>query len=351
MATIRKREGRDGKTSYQVQVRLRGESARTRTFKRLTDAKAWARDIESKMSGGEYVPTTEERRRTFGDLVDKYIREAIPKKVHNKDQRNLATRLEWWKEQIGHRYLAEIRPSDIAECRDKLEAKTNRYGKHLSGATINRYLAAIGAAYKHAVKEWHWVESSPVGNVARRGESAGRTRFLDDDERKRLMAGAKTHDNPDIYPAVLLAITTGMRKGEILSLRWPQIDLKRSLVQLVDTKNGEARTVPVPKIAADLLTERGKVRSLTDDRLFTDPRDFDRCWREALTVAEINNFRFHDLRHTAASYLAMHGATLAELAEVLGHKTLQMVKRYSHLTEQHKRSLVDRMAAGVFGDE
>ena len=104
--------------------------------------------------------------------------------------------------------------------------------------------------------------------------------------------------------------------------------------------------MPVPKIAADLLTERGKVRSLTDDRLFTDPRDFDRCWRETLAAAEIADFRFHDLRHTAASYLAMHGATLAELAEVLGHKTLQMVKRYSHLTEQHKRSLVDRMAAG-----
>ena len=243
---------------------------------------------------GQYVPTTKERRRTLGDLVDKYIREAIPKKVHNKDQRNLATRLEWWKEQIGHRYLAEIRPSDIAECRDKLEAKTNRYGKHLSGATINRYLAAIGAAYKHAVKEWHWVESSPVGNVARRGESAGpdpvprRRRTQTSDGR------GEDSRQPDIYPAVLLAITTGMRKGEILSLRWPQIDLKRSLVQLVDTKNGEARTVPVPKIAADLLTERGKVRSLTDDRLFTDPRDFDRCWRETLAAAEIADFRFHD---------------------------------------------------------
>ena len=351
MATIRKREGRDGKTSYQVQVRLRGEAPRTRTFKRLTDAKAWARDIESKVSHGEYVPTTKERKRTFGDLVDKYIREAIPKKVHNKDRRNLETRLGWWKEQLGHRYLSEIRPSDIAECRDRLEQQTNRLGNHLTGATINRYLAAVGAAYKHAVKEWHWVESSPVRNVARRAESAGRTRFLDDDERKRLLSAAKANENPDLYPAVLLAITTGMRKGEILSLRWPQVDLKRSLIQLIYTKNGEARTVPIPKIAADLLTERGRVRSLTDDRLFTVQQDFDRCWREALRAAEIADFRFHDLRHTAASYLAMHGATLAELAEVLGHKTLQMVKRYSHLTEQHKRGLVDRMAAGVFGDD
>ena len=128
-----------------------------------------------------------------------------------------------------------------------------------------------------------------------RGESAGRTRFLDDDERKRLMAGRRLTTTLIFYPAVLLAITTGMRKGEILSLRWPQ-STSSAPGATVDTKNGEARTVPVPKIAADLLTERGKVRSLTDDRLFTDPRDFDRCWRETLAAAEIADFRFHDLR-------------------------------------------------------
>lgn len=351
MANIRKRVGRNGKASYQVQIRLSGGSHRTRTFHRLTDAKAWARDVESKISGGGYVPTTKERKRTFSDLADKYVKEVLPKKIHNKGRRNVETQLSWWEDQIGHRYLSEIRPSDIAECRDRLEQKTNRYGKHLSGATINRYLAAIGAAYKHAVKEWHWVESSPVRNVARRAESTGRTRFLDDAERKRLLEAVKAHENADLYPAVLLAITTGMRKGEILSLRWPQVDLKRSLVQLIDTKNGEPRTVPVPKVAADVLESLGKVRSLKDDRVFKDTKGFDRCWRESLAAAEINDFRFHDLRHTAASYLAMHGATLAELAEILGHKTLQMVKRYSHLTEQHKRTLVDRMAAGVFGDE
>lgn len=351
MASIRKREGRDGKATYQVQVRLRGQKTRTRTFTRLTDAKAWARDVESKMSHGQYVPTTTERRRTLADLVDDYIRDVLPKKVHNKDRRNLEQRLGWWKDQLGHKYLSEIRPADIAECRDNLESQTNRYGKPMSGATVNRYLAAIGAAYKHAVKEWHWVESSPVGNVARRAESAGRTRFLDDDERKRLMEATKAHSNPDLHPAVLLAITTGMRKGEILGLRWPQIDLKRRTILLVDTKNGDTRTVPIPQIAADVLEARGKVRSLADDRVFREPHDFDRAWRQALEAAEVTGCRFHDLRHTAASYLAMHGATLAELAEVLGHKTLQMVKRYSHLTEQHKRSLVDRMAAGVFGGE
>jgi len=339
-----------GKTRYRVQVRLKGKKPITKTFDRKTDATKWAKEMEADLGRGRHVPTATERKRTLADLIDKYTK-AIPKKRHNKDKRNLESRLAWWKDEIGYRYLTEITPADIAACRDKLEAQTNRYGEHLSGATINRYLAAIGAAYKHAVKELHWLESSPVANVERRGESAGRTRFLSDDERKRLLEAAKASDNPDLFPAVLLAITTGMRKGEILSLRWPQVDLKRSLIQLIDTKNSEPRTVPVPKVSVDVLNKLGKVRPLDDDRLFREKRDFDRCWREALKAAEISDFRFHDLRHTAASYLVMNGATLAELAEILGHKTLQMVKRYSHLTEQHKRKLIDRMAAGVFGDE
>lgn len=340
-----------GKSRYRVQVRLKGKKPLTRTFDRKTDAVAWAKEQEVDLGRGRHVPSAKERKRTLEDLIDTYVENAIPKKRHNKDQRNLESRLAWWKGELGYRYLVELTPADIAECRDKLEKKTNRYGKKLSGATVNRYLAAIGAAFKHAVKELHWIESSPVANVARRGESTGRTRFLGEDERKRLLKATKASDNLDVYPAVLLAITTGMRKGEILSLRWPQVDLKRSLVQLSDTKNNEPRTVPVPKVTADVLANIGRVRPLDDDRLFREKQDFDRCWREALKAAEIANFRFHDLRHTAASYLAMNGATLAELAEILGHKTLQMVKRYSHLTEQHKRGLVDRMAAGMFGDD
>jgi len=168
MANIQKRIGKTGKTTYRVQVRVKGKTPRTKSFNRLTDAKAWARDVESDLGRGRHVPTTEERRRTFAQLVKKYLAEVLPKKIHNKDQRNFETRLNWWKEQLGDRYLADISPADIAACRDQLEKTLNRYGKPLSGATINRYLAAVGAAFKHAVKEWHWLEVSPVSNVARR---------------------------------------------------------------------------------------------------------------------------------------------------------------------------------------
>lgn len=360
MATIEKRTSKDGKTHYRVKVRVKGHQPRTQTFTRLTDAREWGKATETDLKRGKFVATTKESRRTFADLVDKYLAEVLPRDVADgkrKDEIRFRAKLMWWREALGERFLVDLKPSDIAEARDRLAGTKNRYGKPLTGATINRYLAALGTVFKQAVREWHWLEQSPVPNVGRRGESKGRRRYLDDDdhqgqdERSKLLAACQASPNPDLYPAVMLAITTGMRKGEILSLRWPQIDMRHRVAQLVDTKNNDSRAVPLPPVVIDILKPRRKVRRLDDDRVFIHPTSFDQAWRKALTAAEITDFRFHDLRHTAASYLAMHGATLAELAEVLGHKTLQMVKRYSHLTEQHKRSLVDRMAAGVFGDE
>jgi integrase len=123
---------------------------------------------------------------------------------------------------------------------------------------------------------------------------------------------------------------------------------------LRDTKNGERRTLPLADHALDLLREYAKVRRIDTDLLFpgrngTKPRYIETPWQTALRRANIKDFRFHDLRHSAASYLAMNGANLMEIAEILGHKTLSMVKRYAHLSEQHTRNVVARMNAAIFG--
>jgi integrase len=350
MANIQKRVGKTGKTSYRVQVRLKGRGTRTKTFSRLTDARTWAREVEADLGRGKHVPTTQQQRKTFDDLADKYLKEVLPRKVRGKDQRHFTQRLNWWRDQLGARYLSDIGPAEIAACRDQLEQTTNRYGKPLSGATVNRYLAALGATYRHAVTELHWLDASPVSNVARRAESKGRTRFLSDDERKRLLAACKDSPHPALYSATLLAVTTGMRKSEILGLTWPQLDLKRRLARLTDTKNSDARTVPLPQVAVDRLEAIGKVRRLDDDRVFPETAGFDHAWKKVVASAQLTDFRFHDCRHTAASYLAMHGASLHELSQILGHRTLAMVQRYAHLTEQHQQAVVDRMADKVFSD-
>lgn len=241
----------------------------------------------------------------------------------------------------------------ISECRDELlKGKTYR-GTVRSPATVVRYLAALSHAMSIAVKEWGWIEQNPVSNVRKPSESRGRVRFLEKDERERLLDACKKSNSHFLYPIVILAISTGMRQGEILNLRWKDVDLKRKKLILHETKNNERRAVPIVGLAHEVLSDLRKVRRIDSKLVFPardpeKPVDIRNAWEAAVTRAEIEDFRFHDLRHTAASYLAMNGATLAEIAEVLGHKTLQMVKRYAHLSETHTLSVVERMNAEIF---
>ena len=176
-------------------------------------------------------------------------------------------------------------------------------------------------------------------------------RFLSDDERPRLLDACRPH--PDLYFAVLLALTTGARQAEIMTLRWGQIDLKRQVITLNKTKNGEVRAIPLVGEAFNLLKDRSKVRSLTDDRIFpptarakkSECLDLRQPWEKALKVAGITDFHWHDLRHTAASYLAMGGVSLVEIAKVLGHRTMQMVNRYAHLSDGHIVATGEKLAA------
>jgi integrase len=224
-----------------------------------------------------------------------------------------------------------------------------------SPPTVNRYLAALSHACGVAVKEWGWLEENPLRKVSKLKESRGRTRFLLDDERAQLLKACQQSDNAYLYPIVVIALSTGMRKSEILNLKWQDIDLDKGAIILHETKNGERRRVPLQHIALENIKQHGKVRNLKCDYVFPShktcqPIDIRAPWEKALKDAQIENFRFHDLRHSAASYLAMNGASLAEVAEVLGHKTLQMVKRYAHLSEAHTSAVVSRMNERIFGD-
>jgi integrase len=145
-----------------------------------------------------------------------------------------------------------------------------------------------------------------------------------------------------------------MRQGEIMGLTREDVDLHQGRATLHETKNGERRVVPLTGKVLELLKENAKVRRLDTNLLFPGknpqkPVDLRAPWEAALKKVGIEDFRFHDLRHSAASYLAMNGASLAEIAEVLGHKTLQMVKRYSHLSEAHTAGVVARMNERIFG--
>src|SRR5262249_2823728 len=151
-----------------------------------------------------------------------------------------------------------------------------------------------------------------------------------------------------LHAIVVLALATGARRGELQGLRWPDVDLKRGTLTFHETKNGERRAVPLTGPALTLMHQHAKVRRLDTMLVFPDGTGkralgIREAFEGAVKRANIADFRFHDLRHSFASYLAMNGASLLEIAEVLGHKTLAMVKRYAHLTEAHTRNVVERM--------
>jgi integrase len=232
-----------------------------------------------------------------------------------------------------------------------LELDLKRTKAKRTGATVNRYLAALSSCLNYAVKSLEWLERNPCERIKKPKENKGRVRFLSDEERTALLAACKPHEN--LYLAVILALSTGARQSEIMTLRYKQVDFQRKVIMLHETKNGESRALPLVGAAFSLLQERAKVRNLIDDRIFpptikakkSECLDLNRPWRDALKRADIKDFHWHDLRHTAASYLAMSGVSLVEISKILGHRTMQMVSRYSHLSDGHIVATGEKLAA------
>lgn len=354
MANIEKRTNSKGETSYRAKVRLRGHPIETATFNRLTDAKKWVQDTESAIREGRYFKHSQAKKRTLNECIDRYIKEVLPSKP--KSHRDQERQLNWWKANIGAYFLADVTPSLISECKDRLvnDIPANRKRKR-SLPTVNRYLAVLSHMFTIAVKEWEWIDDNPLRKVRRSAESKGRVRFLSDEERSKLLEACKQSHLHCLYPIVVLALSTGARRNEILTLKWNNIDFTRNVIILYDTKNKETRLAPLTGHALRLIKDQKKIPRIDTEYIFPSnkgdkPIFIRKAWDSAVKEAGLEDFRFHDLRHSAASYLAMNGASLAEIAEVLGHKTLQMVKRYAHLSEAHTAGVVARMNNKIFGE-
>jgi integrase len=349
MATIQRREGKNGVT-YRVQVRLKGAPTQTATFTRKTDAKRWAQQTETAIREGRYFPTSEAKRRTAGEAIDRYIREHLPRK---RSQVSPKQQLEWWRDQVGALPLAQLTPQVILETRNRLA--TEKVGKKQDRlrkpATVNRYVAALSRVLSVASREWGWCGDNPARKVSKLPEDRGRIRFLEDSERDALLDACRKSEHPVLYPLVITALATGARQGELLNLCWSDVSFDRKTLVFGETKNDEVRSVPIPAAVADQLGEMAQVRRIDDDRVFPITADELRYpWRKALKAAGITGFRFHDLRHSCASYLLQAGFPLGTVAEVLGHKTLEMAKRYSHLAESHTRAALEKVAGRIFGE-
>ncbi len=276
-------------------------------------------------------------------------------------------RVAWWQQRVGDIALQDLTDDHVHAALEALADENARYfagrdelgrpvhnrkRKRLAPATINRYAASLAAVLTWAIKKRIAPKgyTHPCRSVERRRENNEKTRFLRDDERDRLLAACKASTWPRLYVLVLMGLTTGARKGELLGLRWADVDLARGQAAVARTKNGDPRVLPlVPAVVAELQRFVGAPAAL----VFGSPRDparpftFEPRFKDALQVAKVRDFRFHDLRHSCASMLARSGATLLEIGDVLGHRQMQMTKRYSHLATGHKAALIGRVLGNI----
>jgi integrase len=347
MATIRKIQRQSGFV-YKAIIKKNGVDLKSKTFTRKGDAVAWSKRVEADQELMEALGTRGAGMR-FEELVDEYMAQWSGKCI------NQGIRAKYWMDKLGSIRLVDINADMIRQQLKELEAGKCKRGdgvgrskaltKNRSGSTVNRYRTVLSAVFKYAIGEGY-VTINPVSRVPPRKVSNQRTRFLSESERTRLLAACKASTWDKFHVLVLTAMTTGMRKAELLNLRWSDVDFDKGLAFLGDTKNGEQRYCPIPGFVVDELKvfrEVGRGLLFPSEIKPDKPREFTKHWLKALADAGIQNFRWHDLRHTAASMLVMNGATLYETGEVLGHKSTQTTARYAHLSTEHKSELVNRV--------
>lgn len=295
------------------------------------------------------------------DLIDLYMAHYAGRDMTRQ------SRLTWWTQRLGEKALQDVSDDDVHAALEDLAHQHARYfaGKDADGkpiykarkrarapATINRYSASLGAVMTWAIRRRIAPKGyvHPCRTVERRVENNERVRFLSDEERSALLAACKASAWPRLYLLVLMALTTGARRGELVGLRWRDIDLEGSVAHVGRTKNGDARLLPlVPAVLDELQRFKGADSALVfpSTRVPTQPMSFESRWQAALAAAGVKKFTFHSLRHSCASMLAQNGATLLEIGDLLGHRQVQMTKRYSHLATGHKAALVNRLLGDV----
>ena len=312
MASIRKRNGK-----WQVRIK-REDISVTKTFLNKKDGETWARLTEAAIERNEFTPKTKMPTETLGDLLDQYSKEVAP--LHRSPTtRFMVASL---KNKLGGVGVNDFDARVLASWRD------DRL-KEVKAASVVRELNTLSAVLNHARKEWCIPINNPVADIKRPAVEASRTRRLSDDEESRLIATL-----PTIYGNILkFALATAMRRGEVLSLLWTNVNLDAKVAVLPMTKNGEIRRVPLSNKAVAILKElrATKVQLIAGKVFDVTPISLDKAWRRACGKTGISGLRFHDLRHEAISRLFEIGLNPMEVSAISGHKTLQMLKRYTHL--------------------
>jgi integrase len=329
MATIRRRGD-----SWQAQIRRAGHSPLTRTFSRKDDAQRWARSTECDLDRAPRRDEREDGRSpTLGELLKRYEREVTPSKRSNDRELD--------KIRVISRYpITSIKVHDLKP-RDASRYRDERLDQ-VSPATVRRELAIIKHCVEIAIREWGIpVAVNPIKGVKIPNSDNARSRRLNKEEMARFMKALSSARAWYVKPIVIFALETGMRRGEILAMRQRDFRAGSNLLHIPRTKNGHARTIPLTKSAISAISFSAEPEVIFPVTIGS----LRQSWLRLLRKAHITDFRFHDLRHEALSRYAEYGLSMAELSLISGHKTAQMLLRYTHIRPENVAAKIARLTA------
>jgi integrase len=317
MASFRKRG-----SSWQAQVRRQGCGEISRSFKLKSDAIKWARSIETEIDEGAYYGTENSRNNvTLQNIIDRYLAEITPNKKSFSQETYRLKRIRSHK--ISGLPVVIISSHHIASYRDERS-------KTVGSQSVRHELNVISHMFNTMITEWGFAFiRNPVVLITKPKQSRPRERRLEDNEFQRLIEAAMTSSGKCLVPVIEFAIETAMRRMEILRLKWIDVDFENHVVQIAETKNGYSREVPLSKKALRMLRQQ---EHLCGDTVFPITENFHRYhWQRITKNAEIENLRFHDLRHEAISRFFEQGLSVAEVALISGHRDVRQLFRYTHL--------------------
>jgi integrase len=344
---------------------MKGQPMQTATFPTRRMAERWAKVTEGSAIEGKYLPGDAAKRRTFGEAIDLYTEDELPKKRGKAYMHRAA--LAWWKDALGDRKLGDITTPLLMRAQKQLArstytraqpdsprskvAEAREYPR--SGATVNRYFAVGKRVFNVARKAWGLKKMfNPFDDVDKLTESKGRIRYLSDDEREALLK--ETAKDAVLHAFVVIALSTACRAGELRKLKWQDVDLPRGLVTFQETKNDEPRSVWLHGDALKLLREHAKVRKLRGVHVFENASgrglyDYRKGFMKAVAAAKLEGVVFHVLRHTSATYLAQAGVTERQLRAIGGWKS-NAADVYVHLAADEQREALERLAERLGND-
>jgi len=337
-------------TGYQVIIRTKGHRAFKRTFNSKAEARHWAAEQEALIYAKRYKDPRLADKVTLGAALEKYAAKVSAKKAASTRAREKYT--------MAHllRLLGEDTPLPQITPPTVFGYQETRIEERASASAIRQELCLLSHLYNKARKEWGVPVENPVDDVERIPPGPGRERMLTEKEAEIVVEESKTVRNPGFFPFILLLLHSGMRSGEAARLRRQDVDFKAHTITIKKTKSGRPRIIPLTDAAAEALQRLDpddyfflKPAHLASSRIMLTPGCiFKECLnhlKSRLKAREIDipHFTIHDLRHTAASHLLRHGVDFRIIADILGHTTLAMVARYTHVMDGHKKEVIDKI--------